>query len=90
MMEEKDYKIMINEEEIKLTASVKNQILTINGCQINEHCTSFLFYHEFLIFTSSSTGMYDKMFIFNLYLDKWIYDEESRGIDTVESIIEER
>ena len=74
---------MLNEEEILLTVSVKNEILTVNGCTVNEHCTSYLFYHEFFIFTSSSTGMYDKMFVFNLFLDKWIYDEDARGFETI-------
>ena len=90
---EEEYKCYTNiyeEEEITLKIKYNNDVLTINDSTITEHCSSYLLYHEFLIFTCSSSGMYDKMFIFSLLLDKWLFDDERRGIESIESMIEER
>jgi len=36
-----------------------------------------MFYHEFLIFTVATNDMYDRMFAFNINLDRWIWSEDS-------------
>lgn len=60
-----------------MTAELKEGSLFINDEIYVEHCTSFTFYHEFLIFTVSTSGMYDKMFVFDLVLDDLNEHKES-------------
>jgi hypothetical protein len=40
-----------------------------------------VFYHEFLLFTVSTSSMYDKLFVINLLLDQWIQEENVRTKD---------
>lgn len=33
---------------------------------VSEECTSYCLYDRFILFTCNSTGMYQKLFVFNL------------------------
>jgi hypothetical protein len=45
---------------------------------LSDECTSFVFYHEFLLFTVSTSSMYDKLFVINLLLDNWIQNQDAK------------
>lgn len=51
--------------------------LQINTLTLTEDCLSFMLYHEFLLYTVSTNGMYDKLYVFNLKLDRWIWDDSN-------------
>ena len=88
MIPEQSYQIDASTEKVFKT-SLKNQCLYLNDELIHEHCTSYGFYHEFLLFTCASTGMYDKLYTLNLHLNTWLHESDSRKSETIASIMEE-
>ncbi len=34
-----------------------------------------MLYHQFLLYTVSTNGMFDKLIVFNLKLDRWVWDD---------------
>jgi hypothetical protein len=47
-----------------------------------------MLYHEFLLYTVSTNDMYDRLFVFNLKLDRWLWDESNNGAQFQEKIEE--
>ncbi len=39
-----------------------------------------MLYHEFLLFTVSTNDMYDKLFVFNLKLNRWLWDNSLNSV----------
>jgi hypothetical protein len=73
--------VSVNENEknecIKVISEKIDSHLTINSQTLTEDCLSFLLYHEFLLYTVSTNDMYDKLYVFNLKLDRWIWEDIS-------------
>ena len=57
---------------IQLKIAYNNQELTINSNTISDECSSFIIYHEFLLFTVSTSHMYDKLYVINFALEDWL------------------
>ena len=67
--------ITIKEEQIEVQQN--NSQLFINGILLSEETTSFCLYDVFLLFTVTTSDLYEKLYVFNLEIDDRVYTNPS-------------